>query len=334
MPKSILVRAALGASLLAMVTGCNSQTAGNEADQSAQPTASDCDRDCILGITDQYLSAIANKDPSAAPLADNIAFVENLKKLKPGEGLWASATGGPTNFAIYVPDQKLQQAGWMGVVEQNGEPVLLALRLKIEGGRITEAEHLVTPPAQGNMEHLRKVRAGLLATIPEAQRLPHDDLMKIGASYYDALDDNDGSKTPFAADCQRVENGMITAGEGAKGPPDADPDAPRAARDCKAQLDSQSFVYIDRIEDRRMVAADPVTGLVMGLSHFRHPMDNLPYTVTNSDGSTTERNKQNMPYAPFDMPAAHVFKIGPDKAVHEIEAVGVNLPYNSPTGWE
>ena len=35
----------------------------------------------------------------------------------------------------------------------------------------------------------------------------------------------------------------------------------------------------------------------------------------------------------FDMPALHIFKIwgGP---IHEIEAVGVTVPYNSPTGWE
>ena len=83
-----------------------------------------------------------------------------------------------------------------------------------------------------------------------------------------------------------------------------------------------------------MFAADPVTGLVMGLSHFRHPMDNLPYSVKALDGSTIERNKKNMPFAPFDLPAAHIFKIGADGQVHEIEAMGFTTAYNSPTGWE
>ena len=41
-----------------------------------------------------------------------------------------------------------------------------------------------------------------------------------------------------------------------------------------------------------------------------------------------------MPYKPFDMPAAHIFKIGPEATVHEIEAVGVVAPHNSPSGWE
>jgi len=90
----------------------------------------------------------------------------------------------------------------------------------------------------------------------------------------------------------------------------------------------------DRIENRRVFAADPQTGLVMGLSHFRHPMTNLPYKVKALDGSEIERNEKNMPFAPFDLPAAHIFKVGPDGQIHEIEAMGFTAPYNSPTGWE
>lgn len=36
---------------------------------------------------------------------------------------------------------------------------------------------------------------------------------------------------------------------------------------------------------------------------------------------------------PFDLPAAHVFKIGPDQLIHEIEAMGFRAPYDAPTGW-
>ena len=50
--------------------------------------------------------------------------------------------------------------------------------------------------------------------------------------------------------------------------------------------------------------------------------------------SEIERNEKNMPFAPFDLPAAHIFKIGADGKVHEIEAVGFVAPPNSPTGWE
>ena len=35
----------------------------------------------------------------------------------------------------------------------------------------------------------------------------------------------------------------------------------------------------------------------------------------------------------FDMAAMHIFKVGPDHKVHEIEATGVILPLNSLNGW-
>lgn len=310
------------------LTGCGETQQGTEVSEVG------CGRACLLGLADAYLSGLASNTPPESIFAQDFVFVENLTRMRLGEGLWASATGGPTDFAIPVPDTDLQQVGWLGVIEREGAPVMLGLRLKVVDGLITEAEHLVTEPAQGDMTHLATPRAGLLQEIPANQRLPHAELMRIGASYYDALDDNVASKTPFADDCQRLENGMITAGEGVGLPPGADPDAPRAPGDCIGQIDSQLFTYIDRIENRRMVAADPVTGLSMGFSHFRHPMDNLPYRVTNADGSVGERNSENLTNAPFDMPAAHIFKIGPEGEIHEIEAVGVMSSYNSPTGWE
>jgi len=331
------VTATVAMTLSLLLAGCNRTDSGNNAGNEAQQSLAEavaCDRDCLLSATDQYLAALVAHDPAAAPMAANVAFVENVKRIQPGDGLWKSISGGPAEFRIAVPDVDQQQVGWLGVVQREGEPVMLAMRLKFENGRITEAEHLVTEPVSGQMDHLQTPRPGLLATVPAADRLPHDKLIAIGATYYDALDDNDGSKMTFAPDCLRRENGITTAGEGTRSPPNIAPTESPVATDCKGQLDSQSFTYIDRIDNRRMIAADPVTGLAMGLSHFHHPMTNLPYQVIHSDGSTSERNKQNMPFEPFDMPAAHIFKISSDGAVHEIEAAGFKAPYNSPTGWE
>lgn len=301
----------------------------------AKAAAQTCDRACLIRTADDYLAAIVAHDPSKAPLAPDVAFVEDLKRLKPGEGLWKTATGGPTAFKIYVPDPTLQQVGWLGVIQDEGKPMMLALRLKLEKGKIVEAEHILGAPFNGAKNpNIATVRPGLLAAIPKDERLPEARLLAIGKSYYDALDDNNGSEAPFAADCQRRENALTTAGEGAGGPPTPDANTSPIAHDCKGQIDSGSFIYIDHIDNRRMIAADPVTGLAMGISQFRHPFTNLPYKVKHIDGTTSERNAQNMKYKPFDMPAAHIFKIGPDGRIHEIEAVGFTTGYNSPTGWE
>jgi hypothetical protein len=292
----------------------------------------------LIDLAKSYLAAVDAGTPSAVRLAPDIVFVENVTRMKPGEGLWASATSGPTSFAIYVPDAELQQVGFLGVMEREGaqgkEPLIVAVRLKVEGGAIAEAEHIIAAANANNMRRLETPRPGLLSEVPAGARKSHAELGKIGMSYYDALDDNDGSLMPFAEDCQRHENGMVTAGPEAGAGPNADASRAPVARLCGPQLDSQSFVYIDRIENRRLVAADPVTGLAMGFSHFRHPFTNLPYDVIHTDGSKSQRNKENMRFNPFDMPAAHIFKVGADGLVHEIEAVGFVAPYNSPTGWE
>ena len=345
---------ALAAVLLLTLAGCNkSEVADNKQDASA--TASN--REQIISITKTYLSALAAHDPSAAPLAENVVFVENITRMKPGEGLWQSAVSAPSGFAIYVPDEKNQTAGFIGMMTymaappeppaapgaapkkkapaaaapaRTEQPVLVALRLKLENGKITEAEHLYAGITGDNLKTLQTPRGGLLTSVAEGQRKDHDELIKIGASYYDALDDNDGTLMPFAPDCERHENGMITAGANAgAGPNNAG--TGKIARDCAGQLSSKVMSYIGPIENRRVFAADPVTGLVMGLSHFRHPMNTGPYEAINTDGTKT---MVEMKFAPFDLPAAHVFKIGGDGKVHEIEAMGFMAPYNAPTGWE
>ena len=295
--------------------------------------AQECDRDCLLALGDDYVAALVRHDPGAVPLADEVEFVENLQPLQPGAGLWSEASGPATDFAVRVPDPQLQSLGWLGVLERDGEPALVAIRLKLEDGRIAEAEHLVTAFRPHDAERLVTPRAGLLTEVPQANRLPHDELIRIGASYYEALDDNDGTKMPFAADCERHENGMVTAGPNA-GPGPNNAGAAQIARDCAGQLTSNVMAYIDSIDDRRVFAADPVTGLVMGLSHFHHAMDFEPYKVTAIDGSKIEYGKDRFPFDPFDLPAAHVFKIGPDGMVHEIEAMGFMAPYNSSSGRE
>jgi hypothetical protein len=323
---------------IAACGGDNPAADAPPATSSSAASAAACDRECLIELTKSYLAAVVASDPSAVPLAGDIAFVENVTRLQPGEGLWANAASGPTNFAIYVPDVVQQQAGFMGVMERGGangnEPVLVAVRLELEDGKISQAEHIVAGVTPNNTARLQTPRPELLTEVPADSRKSHEELVEIGLSYYDALDDNDGSLMPFADDCQRHENGMITAGPDAGPGPNADTNRAPVARLCAPQLTSKTFTYIDRIENRRLIAADPVTGLSMGFSHFRHPMDNLPYQVTHTDGSTSERNKDNFSFNPFDMPAAHIFKIGADGLVHEIEAVGVVMPYNSQTGWE
>jgi hypothetical protein len=319
------------AAAAALLSGCSDNAAEGQEVAEAAPA---CDRACLIETTNDYIAALVAHQPTGVPLANDVAIVEDLKRVQPGQGLWQTATAGPTTFSIHVPDERNQTAGWLGMMEKEGKPVLVALRLKLEDGRITEAEHLTTGIQDANMARMQTPRPSLLAEVPADARLPHDELIRIGASYYDALDDNDGTLTPFAEDCERHENGMITAGPGPSVGAGPNNNTAPIARDCAGQLTSKVMSYITTIDNRRVFAADPVTGLVMGLSHFRHPMDFEPYEVTALDGSKIMYGKDRLPFEPFDLPAAHIYKVGADGKVHEIEAMGFMAPLNSPTGWE
>jgi len=286
-----------------------------------------CDRACLSGLVDTYLAAVVAHDPTRIAISPSIQFVENTVPMKPGEGLWKTGSAVPTTFKIYVPDPIAGEVGFLGMMQENGKPVMLGLRLKVGAGQITEAEHLIARDLMaGMLSNLQTPRPGLLATVPRAERVPREQMLKIGLSYYDALVNSDGKAAPFADDCVRRENGMQTTGN----PPPPKPGfGTMGAMGCAAQLDTRAMSYIKRIEPRRVEIADPETGLVFGLSQFRHPMEEKKLRIVG----VPDVQSIDMNFAPFDLPAAHVFKVRGGK-LHEIEAMGFMMPYNSRTGWE
>ncbi len=299
------------------------------ATTTAMPGA--CDRDCLIDVTDTYLASLVAHDPTAAPLSPDILIVENVAEIEPGDGLWDTATAAPDSFAIYVPDPVVQAVGFLGVMEVEGTPRVVAIRLQLERGAIVEAEHLVTNAItnEGALANLQAPRPGLLADVPSTERMRRDQLVRIADSYYDALEGDSGSLAPFADDCERRENGIRTAYPGDWRSMDPTEFGYFSAVGCARQLDTNVMGYIDSLDNRRVFAADPVTGLAMGLSHFRHAMDFETIEIRNVPGVT----QRQMTFDPFDLPAAHVYKIT-DGQIHEIEAMGFVAPYMSPTGWE
>jgi hypothetical protein len=284
-----------------------------------------CNRVCLKDLAKSYVAALVAHDPSKVPLAADVKFVENVTPMKPGEGLWKTASEAPTTFAVYVPDPVSEQVGFIGMMKADGKPIELALRLKVRHGEIVEAEHLVAANLRDTMlANLHTPRPGLLAPVPKDERSTHAQLLKIGATYYEALVKGDGSLSPFADDCERHENGMITTGSAMRGAPAGSPKL-----GCATQLNTKVMSYIKRIEPRRVWIADPETGLVFGLSQFRHPMKEDHVDIVGYPGVTSVPMK----FKPFDLPAAHIFKVRGGK-IHEIEAMGFTAPYESKTGWE
>ena len=328
----------IGAGLLCAASGgAFGQATGQQGRTGA------CDRACLAGIADAYLAAVAAHDPSAAPMAPDARFTENTQVLAVGDGLWKTASRAPTAFKIYVPDPVARQIGAIVMMEEAGTPVQVALRLKVEDRRITEAEHLVVRSLSGNqLANLQTPRTGLLATVPPGERLPRDIMLLFLHAYYDAIEQSDGDVAPFADDCMRRENGMTTAAppaaRAAAAPP---PGAPVQAggqegrgggmilQGCREQLETRAMSYIESIDLRRVAIADEEKGLVFGLSMFRHPMREKTLTILNADGT---RGQRTMAFDPFDLPAAHILKIRAGR-IREIEAMGFTMPLYSKNGW-
>lgn len=296
--------------------------------------AQECGRQCLIELADEYVAAMVAHDPASVPLARDVAIVENLERIEPNEGLWQSAASVPDSFVIHVPDPVARQVGYLAVLAEDRDgseaPVALGLRLKLEDGRITEAEHLVVRDlSENSLANLQAPRAPLVSPVADdAYRDARGRLLQIGASYYDALDRNNGSLAPFADDCVRFENGIQTA----RNPVARDPSEGFGlvgALGCEAQLDTNFFEYITRIDNRRVWIADEVNGLAFGLSHFRHAFETDEFPIFGVPG----QDRRVMDFEPFDMPAIHIFKIWGGQ-IHEIEALGIVTDYMSPTGWE
>ena len=289
-----------------------------------------CNRQCLTDLMDKYLTALSKHDASSLHLADNVKIVENGEVINTSKGLWQTATGGPTAFKIYTADPDRGEVGFMGVIEENKRPAIAAVRLKIDGGRmdgkITEIDHLVVHGDQPLNANMSKPRPAFLERLPKLQRINRNKMLEIANSYYESILANDGNVAPFADTCQRRENGGITAGN-----PSPDPASDFAVFEkmkCGEQLLTNVMSYIKDINDRRIFAVDEELGLVMAFSVFRHDGEPKVMQITGVPGVTERKND----FGPFDLPAAHVYKIR-DGKLDEIEAIGYMAEAGYKNGW-
>lgn len=289
-----------------------------------------CDRACLTGIVDQYLNAMAANDSKKAPLSANIKYTENAARLPLDEGLWFTASG-LTDYKIVLADPQGGAAAFIGVVTEHmppGQPprnAILALRIKVANRKITEAEAVVVRNVnERNMANLKTPRPGLIETLTPAQRRPRAELIKDSNLYFDAIEQSSGSVAPFDDNCNRLENGMRTAGPPLPG---AGPDS-RPSQRCADGMNSGVFQVITAIKPRRVLVVDEEKGLTFGVYMFQHK--GLT-EIAMKDGT-----KRPAPYfvgQPVTMPMAEVFKVV-NGNIREVEAVGVQIPYGMSSGWE
>ncbi len=297
-----------------------------------------CDRGCMIGIVDRYLAALVRHNPAGLPLNRDVKFTENTARLKVGsEGLWIGASALPTGFRIYAIDVDAGQAGFYGVMKERGRPLIIALRLKVVNGQITEIEHVLARGLSAKaVKNLAAPRPEFLTVEPAADRLPRQQMVDIADSYFEAIEHADGKLAPFADDCVRRENGMQTT-HNAKPVPWPVPLGSKQADQamayigtlsCSAQLDTHVMDFITRLWPRRHEIVDQELGLVFSFPMFQHRGGSgtiKVYHVPGVDSLPLGGSSSNMQ-------AGEIFKIDHGHIV-AIEAMGVFLPYGTKSGW-
>jgi hypothetical protein len=304
-----------------------------------QSRAASCDRACLEAWVDRYFAAVTADDPSAVPLAQNVRFTENGQVLPVGEGLWKSMkSAGKYRLNVVDPDAG-QVALITTVVEDHadpaqGTPALVALRLKVADGRITEIEQVVERNVQTaqRVEALGSPRAAFSTPIPAAQRMSRSALIETANKYFTGMQRNDGKGDyPFHERCDRIENG----GRATNAPTPAGetrPD-PKTARGysgqwtCLEQFQSGLLYFVSRIRDRRYVAVDQERGVVAVFAFFDH-MAGSTRNFTRPDGSPTTAG----PAQPWTWEILEFFKVE-DGKLAEIEAFLTRPPYGMISGW-
>ncbi|HTV77393.1 MAG TPA: hypothetical protein VMF03_04005 [Steroidobacteraceae bacterium] len=337
-----------------IIAGCSQQsTAPVAASAAAAPDV--CDHACLAGFVDKYLAALLRHDPGTGLFAAHARFTENAQPLALGDALWRTASAGPQGYKLVIADPDTGNVGFYILMQENGNPIWLSGRLKVQNRKITELETAIVRKGVSFGRFDRTAVSPLWdEVIKPEERRSRGELVAIANKYFDALDHHLSDSVPFADDCFRVENGVLTAappvlpaaalamGGSAPAPVPVTASAPAArpgvaARTlpdlghigCKGNINSNMWQYITQIQPRRCDVVDVERGAVQCIVVF-HQDGEVPGTNVRGYGYLEYSGATRRP---FDTLIPELFKVR-DGKITEIEATMPSLPFGSGSGWE
>jgi hypothetical protein len=323
-------------------------------------TGAACDRACLENFVDQYMDALIAHDPRKLPMTPRVKNTEDGVQLVPGDGFWRTALA-KGSYRLFVGDTDAGQVAFIGTMREVNtpmpNPVIIAIRLKIENRQVSEIENLVVRDVQAanNLEKRGAPDPVFLEAIPAAQRASRADLVRTANLYLSALEKSDGkSVPPFADGCERIQNGVQTtdnpdaiaqmtplltggAARGGRGgdgkQPPAAPPKPQGLQinitemGCTDQFKLGYFNFIRRVRDRRFVAVDRERGLAMVIVELDEPAGKYATFKLADDREITAG-----PTRPRTIAAVEMYKIEGGK-IRRIEEIQHDVPYGMLSGW-
>lgn len=120
-------------------------TAGSNGGSGGGVSAEACSRELLKSTLDAYFKALAAHDPSTLPLAASLKFTENGKASTIGSsGLWKTA--GALKYSHSALDTEACTSVSQAVVPDGSMDIPVAVRLKLETGKLAEVETIVVRP--------------------------------------------------------------------------------------------------------------------------------------------------------------------------------------------
>jgi hypothetical protein len=182
-------------------------------------SAQRCDRTCLSDFVTQYLNAMMKHDPELLRTSSRVRFTEDTVEMRLGDGLWKNITGLRPYRQDFI-DVREGIVGTHTVVEENGMPVLLALRLKVFGLAISEVETMVVRNRQEGVlfqpDAFKTPNAGMAYEPKKSELNTREEMIRIASLYPAGL--RAGSflnpDVPMSDDAYRFENGQKMAGPG------------------------------------------------------------------------------------------------------------------------
>ncbi|HWH60794.1 MAG TPA: hypothetical protein VN682_24425 [Terriglobales bacterium] len=301
---------------------------------SGSRVSGDCDRTCLNGFVDEYLKALAAHDASRLHTTKDVKFTEDTAPLKLGDGLWQTITS-VGKYRIYCDEPEAGEVGSIDVIEENGMPALMMLRLKVLGRRISEVETIVVR-SQGEANEEESAHTDKLVDpdplwsqdVPATSRPSRQEMIATVNKYFDGIVTTNGKMIPFASTGYRTLNGTADCNDAAgKGAQDFD------RMPCPDQIDTGRFKYIGSITPRRFPVVDKQKGLVLALVRFNHPATVRSIHLT--DGSVLDMSKNGDGWAehPTSALVSELFKVE-DGHIHRIWGVYTRMHYKNLVGWE
>jgi len=269
-----------------------------------------CDKACLEGVAEQYRAAYFARDAAAAPIASNVRFTENNVEMRLPDASWDTVTE-EVGTPLFLSDPVTGNVAIFTAIMQSEIPGFLAIRLKVEGRQIVEAEHMLStrrnlssPPTPFADPHGFVRPADRALAVDPARRATREQLFALGDGYFQTLENNTGEirNTAFAPDAERHENGMVF-------------------RDIERDFRLGRYAFNNQVR-RVPVLADEERGIVLFRGFIDHKGQMNEYQLTNGEYRTSIFRE------PHSWALLEMFKIE-GGMITGVEATFISAPYKS-----